>query len=1729
MKYRIKGTTIPAGSLVSVTANGGAGWGGEQRTTWYAAGRYWVIYSNGTDFFHISSKDGATNWTSATTILSTTNARAYKMGIYWDGSYIHFSTGNSGNTGILYKRGTCAADGTISWETTRTISSSGEANQTYANVTKDTNGYPWVVFFSSTGTIYKPWICKASATDGSTWNSAAALHTTQGTNGSGAAVHPLSSGKMAVLWVDTNASAQKLYLKKFNGSSWDTDPTVIATGMTSNGAHSSIVDTVNDDIHIIYYDSSSNIKYVKWNYTNGLGTAFTLKSSAVSSLGVLLTKGAGNKLYAFYPGSDRYIYCRAYTGSTWRVEDEFYDAGSDVDLSSLVMWLEVPNQWTDTVGGLFRQSSTNYLYYVDWYDLTSYIYANALDLRYNLNSIVFVTASLIMKYNLGGLVSQISKMIYNLLATGVIISTIKIKYSIRRYIFNTNPQILFTFDLSNTSFTSLNSEGSYDTEIYMYHNVTPENHYNAGGKIGGCLYFTTLDTAWIYPAVAVEAWTNNFTIEAWFKFPSVPFAGKGICKSDMEYSTGSFCLIDSAISTNKISFKYKTSTTTWGAKNLIGTTTLVADTWYHVAVTYDGSYIRLYLNGNEEDNEIETGNLYQDIDYSLMLAGCYFGTNVLNSYIDMPIFYNTALTSTELKKHANADYYGKYIKIIYKIYNKLSAIALRLKYLIRRQVLGDAHFYDYFPTTGYTVISSYFDCIIQDGTYPNDFYFIVGGDGVDPYAIKWDGRKWSSYVKVGTEPLGNDIHGVPASIMDDNGRIHVFYGCHNTAIKYSQSTNVRDISSWTNCNTKIDAVTSATYPMPFKNPANGDLYILYRAGPAGSEFQWRMLKSTDDGVTWNESSPVVAIDETEDHIYPSTDGLLYIGGHYCWGFVWHYYDHGTGLRSDMHFAYLDMSNDHWYNAGGTDLGVTITRSEADTYCMVKSTYPYSSGCQHIIYTPGHNFLACCMYKTAGGGWYNKSWEWNGSSWTNEATVYDNTNFGGFILFTDGTDTFAMLRKDGSDDGTVYSYKYNWTSHSWAYNSVVVPGWVRDGYDSGNRFSGIQYMCTLNPQDSNTISTFILNQGEAQAAIQAYYFVALVNGIPLLIREIPSFLTKYTLIEGITVTNTLKLIYNILSFIIVSKTIKFLYRIRLRVSKIVKLRYVLYAAGNIKTYASLIWRLGAIEQILKFRQETPRYYYYPYPYIVANRSIGGGPAMDYQDHFHPSSIYAPIKAMNTESGADKTGYLYAGVQYPLYHSSDVACWKSPRLYGNQTISAQSNWFEIVLQSEQGNSQLDIVPWIYVYVDRDIGTTSHTLVKSLYSASTNKTASVSPSDWITQPQPITCSVTLSENLTVSDKDRLCIEVWHVHENQTITGNVKERFHYGGGNSSSFNIYGSGINFYKPVNASHLGVKYNIRDTTYPSIVKLRWHVIEPLYSALTMNYYILGLDWFLDTALPARGVNSLKMIPRAEIDIPEYQSDYAEKWILKTPSIHEFIFVDDFESYESVEDATSSDGWTITESGSTFKAYKTFSENQDMTEYNLLTFFARSDNPTGLVVNFVDNSDNTSSDLPFVINEYWQRYEASVSWGSASADQITKIQIIASYSGIVTLDDIFILNYADETENIHWTELNITDISYSRKNKFSTYKIPFRDTEIIQYSGEENAEGEFMMYNINMTQYSFVSNKQKENSPLYLRYANFGMPIIMQEFGREFKNVIIDNFSSVNTIPFMEIYNYKETVE
>ena len=133
---------------------------------------------------------------------------------------------------------------------------------------------------------------------------------------------------------------------------------------------------------------------------------------------------------------------------------------------------------------------------------------------------------------------------------------------------------------------------------------------NANGKIGSCYYNNSFSSGGLYSDAKISLPTSH-SMFCWFKFESL--------NSSSSLGGGLVTVHNiSTINGTGITIKYVSSTTGYLSLNTAngtnrtfnqycGTTLLQANTWYHGGFTYDGSNIRIYLNGVLEKTQAYTG------------------------------------------------------------------------------------------------------------------------------------------------------------------------------------------------------------------------------------------------------------------------------------------------------------------------------------------------------------------------------------------------------------------------------------------------------------------------------------------------------------------------------------------------------------------------------------------------------------------------------------------------------------------------------------------------------------------------------------------------------------------------------------------------------------------------------------------------------------------------------------------------------------------------------------------------------------------------------------------------------------------------------------------------------------------------------------------------------------------------------------------------------------------
>ncbi|MBI4243361.1 MAG: LamG domain-containing protein, partial [Planctomycetes bacterium] len=148
---------------------------------------------------------------------------------------------------------------------------------------------------------------------------------------------------------------------------------------------------------------------------------------------------------------------------------------------------------------------------------------------------------------------------------------------------------------------------------------------------------------------------NAMTVEAWLKMPN-----KGGCILNKRADRDGYILETNA---GKISFAINP----W-AGSLRGNTDIVTGNWSHVAGTYDGNSVKVYVNG-ELDGSLEYKSPINPNAGNLIIGyrGSAPDSDYFNGIIGGVKIYNRALSAEEISRHFSEDPRSKKAKVAEKI------------------------------------------------------------------------------------------------------------------------------------------------------------------------------------------------------------------------------------------------------------------------------------------------------------------------------------------------------------------------------------------------------------------------------------------------------------------------------------------------------------------------------------------------------------------------------------------------------------------------------------------------------------------------------------------------------------------------------------------------------------------------------------------------------------------------------------------------------------------------------------------------------------------------------------------------------------------------------------------------------------------------------------------------------------------------------------------------------
>ncbi len=196
-------------------------------------------------------------------------------------------------------------------------------------------------------------------------------------------------------------------------------------------------------------------------------------------------------------------------------------------------------------------------------------------------------------------------------------------------------------------------EGDANDIIGTNHGTLMNGTTFATGKVGQAFSFDGVDD-WVENIAPTGLPVGNATrsIDLWFKTPRNLSSSTEAALVQYGTPSGSnmFGLITSVNCPGKLYFF-------GNSDDLCGTTTILPDTWYHGAVTYDGATLKLYLNGQLENSGSKSLNTV--LNANGLTIGLRPGSSNWQGLIDELEVFNRALSADEIAAIYNAGSAGK--------------------------------------------------------------------------------------------------------------------------------------------------------------------------------------------------------------------------------------------------------------------------------------------------------------------------------------------------------------------------------------------------------------------------------------------------------------------------------------------------------------------------------------------------------------------------------------------------------------------------------------------------------------------------------------------------------------------------------------------------------------------------------------------------------------------------------------------------------------------------------------------------------------------------------------------------------------------------------------------------------------------------------------------------------------------------------------------------------------
>jgi hypothetical protein len=192
------------------------------------------------------------------------------------------------------------------------------------------------------------------------------------------------------------------------------------------------------------------------------------------------------------------------------------------------------------------------------------------------------------------------------------------------------------------------ASGSTVTDAVNHHDGTIVGGATrvASGRFGGALSFDGSSGRVAIPHDATLALGVGMTVEAWVR----PAAGTSVSSVVMKEQPGGYTYALFANGDTNVPTGNVFTTSPYVAR---GPSSLTLGTWTHLAMTWDGSVLKLYDDGAEVDSVATAGALPSGTG-ELSIGGSSAGSQFFNGLVDNVRIYDHALAADQVRADVNA-------------------------------------------------------------------------------------------------------------------------------------------------------------------------------------------------------------------------------------------------------------------------------------------------------------------------------------------------------------------------------------------------------------------------------------------------------------------------------------------------------------------------------------------------------------------------------------------------------------------------------------------------------------------------------------------------------------------------------------------------------------------------------------------------------------------------------------------------------------------------------------------------------------------------------------------------------------------------------------------------------------------------------------------------------------------------------------------------------------------